>query len=57
MFFYIFCLLIDEFLGPAIEEPEAEEVIRTLEQELLEESRDRNLTHADIIRIINAVAN
>ena len=54
MLFYIFCLLIDELFLPNIEE---EEETRTLEQELLEESRDRNLTHADIIRIINAVAN
>ena len=54
MLFYIYCFFIDEFFGPVIEE---EEVTRTLEQELLEESRDRSLTHADIIRIINAVAN
>ena len=53
MLFYIFCLLIDELFLPVIEEEET----RTLEQELLEESRDRNLTHADITRIINAVAN
>ena len=53
MLFYIFCLLIDELFLPVIEEEET----RTLEQELLEESMDRDLTHADITRIINAVAN
>jgi len=53
MLFYIFCLLIDELFLPVIEEEET----RTLEQELLEESIDRDLTHADITRIINAVAN
>jgi len=55
MLFYIFCLLIDELFLPVIEEEE--EVTRTLEQELLEESMVRDLTHADITRIINAVAN
>jgi len=53
MLFYIFCLLIDELFLPIIEE----EVPRTLEQELLEESMNRDLTHADISRIINAAAN
>ena len=53
MLFYIYYFFIDEFFRPVIEE----EVTRTLEQELLEESRDRSLTHADIIRIINAAAN
>jgi hypothetical protein len=51
MLFYIFCFFIDEFFGPE------EEDIITLEQELLEESRDRDLSHADITRIISARIN
>ena len=53
MLFYIYYFLIDEFFALVIEEEDT----RTLEQELLEESRDRDLTHADITRIISARIN